>query len=70
MRQACKNILYTVANSGNYTIPDPNEGKMENMTKMFIGIDAAVAVVAFGAMAFVLVRWNKKRKTAKEAAEE
>lgn len=70
MRQACKNILYTVANSGNYTIPDPNEGKMENMTKMFIGIDAAVAVVALGAMAFVLVRWNKKRKIDKKAAAE
>lgn len=64
MRQACKNIFYTVVNSGNYTIPDPNAGKMDNMTKMFIGIDAGVAVVALGAMAVVLIRWNKKRKTA------
>ncbi len=62
MRQACKNIFYTVVNSGNYTIPDPNEGKMDNMTKMFIGIDAGIAVVALGVMAIVLIRWNKKRK--------
>ncbi len=63
MRQACKNIFYTVVNSGNYTIPDPNAGKMDNMTKMFIGIDAGVAVVALGAMAAVLIRWNRKRKS-------
>ena len=63
MRQACKNIFYTVVNSGNYTIPDPNAGKMDNMTKMFIGIDVGVAVVALGAMAVVLIRWNKKRQS-------
>lgn len=64
MRQACKNILYTVVNSGNYTIEDPDAGKMSNMTKMFIGIDAAVGVIALGAMAIVLARYLKKRKKA------
>lgn len=64
MRQACKNILYTISNSGNYTIEDPNAGKMPNMTKLFIGIDAAVAVVSIGIMALVLVRYFKKRKKA------
>ena len=62
MRQAAKNILYTVVNSGNYTIPDPNAGKMPNMTKLFIGIDSAVAVVSFGIMALVLTRYFKKKK--------
>lgn len=62
MRQAAKNILYTISNSGNYTIEDPNADKMPNMTKLFIGIDAAVAVVSLGIMAFVLVRYFKKRK--------
>ena len=61
MRQACKNIFYTVVNSGNYTIPNPNEGKMDTMTKLFIGIDAGVAVAALGIMAVVLVRWRKKQ---------
>lgn len=62
MRQACKNILYTVVNSGNYTIEDPDADKMPAMTKMFIAIDAAVAVIAFGSMAIVLTRYFKKRK--------
>lgn len=62
MRQAAKNILYTVVNSGNYTIADPNAGKMPNMTKLFIGIDAAVSIVSLGIMAFVLMRYFKKRK--------
>lgn len=63
MRQACKNIFYTVVNSGNYMIPDPNAGKMDTMTKMFIGIDAGIAIFSLGAMAIVLLRWRKKRKT-------
>lgn len=62
MRQACKNILYTVSNSGNYTIPDPNADKMPNMTKLFITIDSAVAAASLGIMALVLARYLKKRK--------
>ncbi|MDC7288720.1 glycoside hydrolase family 3 C-terminal domain-containing protein [Blautia schinkii] len=62
MRQAAKNILYTVANSGNYTIPNPNEGKMANMTKLFLGIDIAVVVVSLGIMSLVLMRYGRKRK--------
>lgn len=64
MRQAAKNILYTVVNSGNYTIPDPNADKMPNMTKLFIAIDVSVAVLSVGIMGFVVVRYiKKKRKT-------
>ena len=62
MRQSCKNILYTIANSGNYTIEDPNADKMPNMTKMFILIDSTIAIVSLGIMAIVLVRYLKKRK--------
>jgi beta-glucosidase len=32
MRQACKNILYTVANSGNYTVEDPNAVAFRNFS--------------------------------------
>ena len=70
MRQACKNILYTVVNSGNYTIPDPNAGKMDNMTKLFIAVDAGIGLVSLAILAIVLVRWLKKRKTANNAAAE
>lgn len=66
MRTAAKNILYTVVNSGNYTIEDPDAGKMPNMTKMFIGIDAGAAVVSLGIMALVLARYFKKKKKAIE----
>lgn len=62
MRTAAKNILYTIVNSGNYTIEDPNADKMPAMTKLFIMIDSAVAVASLGIMAIVLVRYFKKRK--------
>ena len=68
MRQACKNILYTTVNSGNYTIPDPDAGKMSNMTKLFLEIDITSGVVLVAVMAIVLVRFFKKRK--KNVAEE
>ena len=68
MRQACKNILYTTENSGNYTVPDPDAGKMSNMTKLFLEIDITSGVVLVAVMAIVLVRFFKKRK--KNVAEE
>ena len=68
MRQACKNILYTPVNSGNYTVPDPDAGKMSNMTKLFLEIDITSGVVLVAVMAIVLVRFFKKRK--KNVAEE
>ena len=61
MRKACKNILYTIANSGNYTIEDPNAGEMPYMTKMFIAIDVAVAIVALGIMTIVFIHWFRKK---------
>ena len=64
LRQASKNILYTVANSGNYTAEDANSGGMEQMTKIFIAVDAVVVILCVGIMAAVLLRWSKKRKNA------
>lgn len=65
MRQACKNILYTVANSGNYTIEDPDAGKMDNMTKTFIIVDLVIVILSLGIMSIVFVRYFKKRKQIK-----
>lgn len=45
LRQASRNILYTVANSGNYTAEDANSGGMEQMTKIFIAVDAVVVIL-------------------------
>lgn len=65
MRQSCKNLLYTVANSGNYTIKDPNANKMDNMTKLFLIIDSTMVILCLGIMAIVWVRFLKKKKTAR-----
>ena len=60
LRQASKNIMFTVVRSGNYTID--GDGGIDRMTTMFIGIDVAVAVVLIAIEAIMLVRWSKKRK--------
>ena len=66
MRQACKNILYTVANSGYYAdaAAAQNTG-MSNMTKTFLGLNIGTLVVTLGIESLVLLRWLKKRKAAK-----
>ena len=60
MRQACKNILYTVANSGYYADGNPATG-MTNMTKLFVMIDVILAVVLIVVDTIVIVRWRKNR---------
>ena len=64
MRQACKNILYTVGNSGYYTLNENTEGGLTNMQKIFYSIDGAAAAVVILPLLIVLLRWNKKRKKA------
>lgn len=63
LRQASKNILFTVVRSGNYTI-ETDDGGLDNMTKLFIGIDVAVGVLALGALAIVWIRYLRKRRKA------
>ena len=67
MRQACKNILYTIANSGYYvdsTAAEVSTDGLSKMQVMFYTIDAIVAVIALLAEALVLVRFFIKRKKA------
>lgn len=63
MRQASKNILYTVANSGYYADGNPASG-MSKMTKLFVTVDVLLAVILIAADAVVIVRYRKKRKQA------
>lgn len=79
MRQACKNILYTVGNSGYYAeaaaaaheqrdqaaaaAAAAGQSSLSKMDKLFIGVDVATGVVVLGLEALVLLRWLKKRKT-------
>ncbi|MBR5343249.1 MAG: glycoside hydrolase family 3 C-terminal domain-containing protein [Oscillospiraceae bacterium] len=62
MRQACKNILYTIGNSGYYT--NGAAGGMDNMTKIFLGADIGVAVLLIAIEAILLGRYSKKKKAA------
>ena len=62
MRQACKNILYTVANSGYYADAAASQGGMSGMTRLFVIVDVIAVALALGIEALVVSRWMKKRK--------
>ena len=66
MRQACKNILYTIGNSGAYANGDASGG-MDNMTRTFLIADIACAAVLLLIEIIVLARWAGKKKKAKAA---
>jgi len=63
LRQASKNIMFTIVRSGNYTMENTNGG-LDNMTKMFIGIDVGIAVVLIAVEVLVLLNYRKKNKKA------
>jgi beta-glucosidase len=63
MRQACKNILYTVGNSGYYTVNDQSKsGGLSRIQKIFYGLDALTAAIVIIPLALVFM--NKKKKAA------
>ena len=64
MRQACKNILYTVGNSGYYA-EGAQSGGMDNMTRLFLGIDIGIVVLILGIEALAIASFLKKKKTAR-----
>ncbi len=77
MRQACKNILYTVGNSGYYAeaaaanreardqaAAAASQTSMSKMDKLFLGLDIGTGVVVLGLEALLLLRWLKKRRAA------
>ena len=63
MRQACKNILYTIGNSGYYAGKTEQTG-MSNMDKLFTGIDVGVGAVIVLLAAIVFGRYFSKKKKA------
>lgn len=62
MRQACKNILYTIGNSGYYEGDKDPAGAMTNMTKIFLTIDIIVTLIVIAAEALLIVRYRKKKR--------
>ena len=61
LRNASKNILYTIANSGYYANGNP-VGGMDNMTKTFIIVDVIVAAIAIALEVIAIVFTVKKAK--------
>ena len=68
MRQACKNILYTVGNSGYYTMNESDEGGLTNMQKIFYTVDGIAGGCILVLLLIVLIRWSRKKKKAAKAA--
>ena len=82
MRNACHNILYTIANSGYYrvsgysaeggssmVVSDTASG-LDIMTSLFNKINMIGGLVLLGLWLIIMIRWlNKKRKKAEAAAE-
>ena len=64
MRQACKNILYTIGNSGYYTVNDASQGGLTNMQKIFYTVDGCTCAAVLLILAIVLIRWRKKKAKA------
>ena len=58
------NILYTIGNSGYYTVNAQTSGGMSRMQKIFYGIDALTAAVVI--IPLVLAFLSKKKKNAAE----
>ena len=62
MRNACKNVMYTVVSSWAYDGKHKETG-MENWKKAGIGIDVVIALFIAG-MEVLVIRGYKKRKNA------
>ncbi len=61
MRTACKNILYTVVNSGAYADGDPS-GKMDNMTKIYLIVNIVLILCLLALEVLLLKKYLKHTK--------
>lgn len=69
MRQSCKNIMYTIVNSGYYAGEEDPTGGLSNMDRIFLTVDIISGIVIVGISALVVVRYLRKRKKAVNEAE-
>lgn len=68
MRNACKNIMYTIVNSGVYAGDENPVGGMSNMDKLFLKVNITSGVVIGGLALLTIVVYILKKKKAAEAA--
>jgi beta-glucosidase len=59
MRQACKNIMYTMVNSYTYDTYNPNQ--VSGWVKTFYVVDAVLAVALVAAEVFLVLDYRKKK---------
>ena len=63
MRRACKDILYTTANSGYYADASAaSQAGTSAMDRLFLTANVSVILAAVALEAIVLLPWLKKRK--------
>ena len=70
MRNACKNIMYTIVNSGAYAGDENPVGGKSNMDKLFMKVNVTAGAVIGVIAILVLVRALLKRKKMKAAEAE
>ena len=68
MRKACKNIMYTIVNSGAYAGDTNPVGGMSNMDKLFMKVNVISGVVIGGIAILVIVLYILRKKKAAKAA--
>ena len=66
MRQACKNIMYTIVNSGAYAGDENPVGGKSNMDKLFMKVNVTAGIVIGAIAILVLVHALRKRKKMKK----
>lgn len=69
MRKACKNILYTICNSGYYADGKPEES-VNNMSRIFMTLNSSAGVVIAVIELILIFRILMKRKRMKKITEE
>lgn len=65
LRQASKNIMFTIVRSGNYTVEERPTG-MDKLTKTLVTVDVIAAAVLIALEAFALMSWKRKKKAEAE----
>lgn len=70
MRQSCKNIMYTLVNSGVYAGNENPVGGMSNMDKLFLKINIIGGIAIGGIALAVLGRYLLKKKKASNTPQE
>lgn len=65
LRQASKNIMFTIVRSGNYTVEERPSG-LDSLTKTILTVDVIAAAVLIALEALALMSWKRKKRAGAE----